>query len=107
MTVATAQQTKTGYDHITKVPGVCGGKASIDHTRVRVNNVVLLAKNGYTAEEIIEKAYPQLSLAQVHSAIAYYHDNREEIDAELEAEKGKREIADKANALYRSKHPAR
>jgi uncharacterized protein (DUF433 family) len=26
------------YPHVTKTPGVCGGKACIDATRIRINN---------------------------------------------------------------------
>jgi hypothetical protein len=29
------------------------------------------------------RAYPDLTPAQIHAALAYYYDNRDEIDAEL------------------------
>lgn len=74
------------YPHVTKTPGVCGGKACIDGTRIRVNNVVFLHKEGANDEKIRE-AYPDLTPAQIHAALAYYYDNREEIDAELAADK--------------------
>jgi uncharacterized protein (DUF433 family) len=74
------------YPHVTKTPGVCGGKACIDGTRIRVNNVVSLHKDGANDERIRE-AYADLSPAQIHAALAYYYDNREEIDAELTADK--------------------
>ncbi|HET7293835.1 MAG TPA: DUF433 domain-containing protein [Vicinamibacteria bacterium] len=73
------------YAHIVKEPGYCGGKASIDNTRVRVNNVVWLHKEGLTPEQILQR-YTHLSLAQVHAALAYYYDHVEEIEAELTAE---------------------
>ena len=38
---------------------------------------------GRSAPEIIT-AYPQLSLADVHAALAYYLDHREEIQAQME-----------------------
>jgi uncharacterized protein (DUF433 family) len=75
----------TIYAHIVKEPGYCGGKAAIDDTRVRVNNVAWLAKEGLTPQQILER-YPVLTLAQVHAALAYYFDNPDEIDAELAAE---------------------
>jgi uncharacterized protein (DUF433 family) len=68
-----------------KRPGYCGGKAAIDDTRVRVNNVVFLHKQGKTPGEI-RVTYPDLSLAQVHGALAYYYDHKEEIEAELTAD---------------------
>lgn len=80
-----ATAAKTVYSHITKTPGVCAGKASIDNTRIRVNNVVWFHKEGLRPEQILEH-YPDLSLAQVHSALAYYYDHVEEIEAELAAE---------------------
>ena len=41
--------------------------------------------SGWSAEEIALK-YPYLTPAEVHSAMAYYFDHREEIDQELAAE---------------------
>jgi hypothetical protein len=40
---------------------------------------------GLIPEEIVRKL-GHLSLAQVHAALAYYHANQSEIDADLEAE---------------------
>ena len=50
--------------------------------RRELDNVVFLHKQGRTAEQIIVE-YPDLNLAQVHSALAYYYDHQDEIDAEL------------------------
>jgi len=58
------------YSHITKIPGVCGGRPAIDHTRVRVLNIVYLLKEGYRPERMLEQ-YSDLNLAQVHAALAY------------------------------------
>jgi uncharacterized protein (DUF433 family) len=65
---------------------VCGGHLRIDGTRITVTQVVVYYKQGYTPEEIADQ-YPHLTLAQVYTALAYYHANREEIEAELAAEK--------------------
>ena len=40
---------------------------------------------GLIPEEIVRK-FGHLSLAQVHAALAYYHANQAEIDADLECE---------------------
>lgn len=90
------------YPHIVKAPGYCGGKAAIDRTRVRVNNVAFLHKEGKTADEILVE-YPDLTPAQVHAALTYYYDHREEIEAELAAEEGweERHERRKAEALVR------
>jgi uncharacterized protein (DUF433 family) len=79
--MATAKAT-IAYPHVVKTTGVCGGRARIEGTRVRVYNVAFLHKDGATDGKIRE-AYPDLTPAQIHAALAYYYDNREEIDAEL------------------------
>jgi uncharacterized protein (DUF433 family) len=73
------------YPHVSKTPGVCGGKACIDGTRIRVNNVVFLHKDD-ASDDRIRETYPDLTRAQIHAALAYYYDNWEEIDAELAAD---------------------
>ncbi len=75
----------TGYAHIVKRPGYCGGKAAIDRARVRVNNIAALRKEGKTPEEMLE-AYPHLTLEQVYAALVYYYEHVAEIEAELRAE---------------------
>jgi len=82
MRAVMATAAKLVYTHIVKEPGYCGGKATIDNSRVRVNNVVWLHKQGRTPAQILE-SYPDLSLAQVHAALAYYYDHVEEIEAEF------------------------
>ncbi len=66
--------------HITKTPGVCGGRACIAGHRIRVMDIVVChEKRGWCPEEIVYQ-YPTISLADVHSALAYYYDNRQEIE---------------------------
>jgi uncharacterized protein (DUF433 family) len=90
--MATAKGT-VNYPHVTKMAGVCGGKACIDGTRIRLNNVVFLHKGGADDAKILE-AYPDLTPAQIHAALEYYYDNREEIDAELAADEAWAESLD-------------
>ena len=65
---------------------VCGGRLRIDGTRITVNQIVVLYKQGYSAERIADE-YPHLTMAQVYAALAHYHANQDEIDADLEAER--------------------
>lgn len=92
-----ATAAKIVYPHIVKEPGYCGGKAAIDSTRVRVNNVAWLAKRGNTPEQIVEH-YPDLSLPQVLAALLYYYENQAEIDAELADEEQAAEDFEKRKA---------
>jgi uncharacterized protein (DUF433 family) len=79
--------TATTYAYITSTPGICGGKPCIDGHRVRVLDIAVdFDKLGMTCEEISQQ-YPGLTLSQIHSALAYYFDHRDEILAELDEEK--------------------
>ena len=65
--------------HITKTPGVCGGKACIAGHRIRVMDVVVWHEmRGHSAAEVVAM-FPCITLADVYAALAYYFDNREEI----------------------------
>lgn len=66
-------------------PGTCGGRLRINGTRITVQRIAVLFKQGLSAEDI-EQTYEHLSLAQVYAALAYYLTNREEIDAVLAEE---------------------
>ena len=67
-------------------PNICGGRLRIEGTRITVNQIVILYKQGYTPEEIADQ-YSHLSLAQVYTALAYYHANKQDIEADLATEK--------------------
>ncbi len=67
---------------LVKTPGICGGRIRIDGTRITVHRIATLYKQGQTAEDVA-RTYRHLSLAQVYTALAYYHTNREEIESEL------------------------
>jgi uncharacterized protein (DUF433 family) len=73
------------------------GKACIDDTRVRVNNVAYLAKTGRTPDQILG-FYPQLSLGQVHAALAYYYDHRDAIEKELADEEDMEQLVERSRA---------
>ena len=74
--------TKTEYAHIVCTPGIVGGEPRIADTRIRVRDIVLARDvQAVTPEEIAATIYPQLSLAQVCAALAYYEDHRAEVDA--------------------------
>ena len=72
------------FPHITKPPGEPARLES--HPRTRVAMIVAdYLWRGWSAEEIVRQ-YPHLTLAEVHAALAYYHDHRDEIESELVAE---------------------
>lgn len=65
--------------------GVQGGRPCIAGTSVSVRRIALWHKAGLVPEEIVQK-FGHLSLAQIYAALAYYHANREEIEADLASE---------------------
>jgi len=73
--------TGTGYEHIVLNED---GTPMISETRIKVVEVVLdhLA-HGWSPEEI-HFQHPSLSMGQIHSALAYYWDHKEEIEREIE-----------------------
>ena len=68
--------------HIEMTPGVCGGKPRIAGHRIRVQDIVFWTEAGQSPDEIVAR-FPPLSLADVHAALAYYHDHRTEIDQQI------------------------
>lgn len=67
---------------LVQTQNVCGGRIRIDGTRITVSRIATLYKQGLTAEEI-STTYTHLSLGQVYAALAYYHANLSEIEADL------------------------
>src|SRR6266853_42578 len=64
---------------------VRGGRPKIAGTGLTVSRIVGWYKMAMTPEEIALE-YPHLTLAQVHAALAYYHVNRDEIEADIAQE---------------------
>ena len=60
---------------ITKTPDVCGGDARVAGTRIPVWCLVA----------VLKRAYPRLSIADMHSAFVYAFEHREEIEEAIDA----------------------
>jgi uncharacterized protein (DUF433 family) len=76
---------------IERTPNVRSGRARISGTGVTVRRIVEWYKSGCSPEEIANEI-GHLTLAQVFTALAYYHANREEIETDISQEN---EIADR------------
>jgi uncharacterized protein (DUF433 family) len=71
------------FRHIESTPGVCGGKPRIAGHRIRVQDVVVWHEQlGLSPDEIVAQ-FPQITLADVYAAMAYYHDHRDEIRRQM------------------------
>jgi uncharacterized protein (DUF433 family) len=75
---------------IHRTPEIRGNRPHIAGAGVTVRCIAVWANRGFDAEEIVAE-YEQLSLAQVHAALAYYYANRSEIDVDLAAEEAAEE----------------
>lgn len=61
---------------------VIEGAYRVGGTRVSLDSLVYLFREGMSAESMVE-SYPALTLEQVHGALAFYLANQKEIDAYL------------------------
>jgi uncharacterized protein (DUF433 family) len=93
------------FSHITKDPRVCGGKACIDATRIRVIDVVQAHNEGYPPDQIRDlfAVTLTLTLAQVYSALAYADEHPQEIAADFASEASAEAEIDAARAEYLSR----
>jgi uncharacterized protein (DUF433 family) len=76
MTIQTLDQ------HIEITPGIAGGKPRIAGRRITVQNIAIWHEYiGMNVDEIA--AEHDLSLGDVHAALAYYFDHRDEIERQI------------------------
>ncbi|MEZ4524651.1 MAG: DUF433 domain-containing protein [Desulfobacterales bacterium] len=77
-------------DFIAATPGILGGRPRIRDTRISVSAIACRYRHGYSAEDIADQ-YDHLDLAQIYSALAWYHANRAETDADIFTEEAEYE----------------
>ncbi len=73
---------KTPAPHIEVRADIAGGKPCIAGTRIRIQDIVAWTELG-RSPDAIANMYPHVTLADVHAALAYYHDNQSEIDRQM------------------------
>lgn len=70
-------------EKIVSTPGTCGGKPRLAGHRIKVADVAIwYERMGLSPDEIVSD-WPSLTLSDVHAALAYYYDHREQIDADI------------------------
>lgn len=70
---------------IVREPGFKHGRPHIAGTGLTVHRIAIWYKLGHSPEEIAGQ-YPHLNVAQVYAALAYYHANQAELEAEIAAD---------------------
>lgn len=63
-------------------PQIRHGRPCIAGTGITVHRIAILHNLGHSPEEVVRR-YEHLPIAGVHAALAYYHANRQEVDAEI------------------------
>ncbi|PZO57647.1 MAG: hypothetical protein DCF15_06565 [Phormidesmis priestleyi] len=91
-------------EHIQITPGICGGKPRIAGHRIRVQDIVIAYEHqGMTPDEIVDD-YPDISLADIHAALAYYYDHLEEIRQQIrDSEEFVTKMAAQTSSILRQK----
>jgi uncharacterized protein (DUF433 family) len=90
---AAPDERKTEYPHVVRTPGIVGGRPRIAGTRLPVWQIALSHLKGGTVADLVE-ADPDLSSAAVHAALAYYYDHQAAGDADIDAHRPERVLAD-------------
>lgn len=73
---------KTLDRHIAVSPGIAGGKPRIAGHRITVQDIAIWHERlGQSPDEIASEY--DLTLAEIHAALAYYFDHRAEIDRSI------------------------
>ena len=67
---------------LVSTPSIRHGRPCIAGTGITVHRIVIWYKLGYSPEEIARR-YGHITEAQIYAALAYYHANRDEVEAEL------------------------
>ncbi len=57
-------------DRVSVDPNICGGKPCVRGTRIYIAIILDSLAEGLTPEQVIEQ-YPQLTLDDIHAALAY------------------------------------
>ena len=86
--------------YIEQTKDVCGGKPRIAGHRIRVQDIAMWhERQGMSPDDIVAE-YPELTLANVHAALAYYFDHQEEIRRDIDE-------ADRIIAEAKARHPSK
>ncbi len=73
----------TPYKHIFIMDD---GRAMIGGTRIKVQYVAIDSVHWGSSPEEIKDSYPDLTMGQIYSALAYYWDNKDLVDRQIQEE---------------------
>ena len=96
--------TKVISEHIEITPEICGGKPRIVGHRIKVQDVAIWYEEMNLSPQQIVDRYPTITLSDVHAALAYYYDRKQEIQQQIEEDEA---LEAKMRASIPSKLPSR
>ena len=88
------------YPHIETNPEICAGQPHIRGTRITVGLLAREVESLRMSPAEVIAAHPHLSLAQVHAALAYFYDHRDEMELAMRE-------AEEIESQLRERFPAR
>ena len=87
MTEQALSKETTSHPYIVINKDVCGGSPIIEGTRTRVIDIAIEYELlGRSADEII-RFHPHVSLYQIHDALSFYYENRDELDRKIKQDR--------------------
>lgn len=89
--------TPTDTKYIVRDPDVLGGKPTIAGHRIAVHHIAWWYSQNESAEQIARDFH--LAPAEVHAALVYYYDHKDEIDRELLEEDAEHRARAEADTL--------
>jgi len=81
------QKARLNHPYIEANEKVCGGSPVIKGTRMRVVDIAVEYEYLNRAPDEIISAHPHLKLEQIHDALSYYYENRDELDEKIKSDK--------------------
>ena len=76
--------TKVISEHIEITSRICGGKPHIAGHRIKVQDIAIWYEEMNLSPQQIVDRYPTITLSDVHAALAYYYDHKQEIQQQIE-----------------------
>ena len=81
--------------YVVRDEGICGGQPRIAGTRLKVQTIALeFERLGWTPDRICD-SHPGITLAQLHAALSYFYDHREDIQLAVRED---RELAERVRS---------
>ena len=88
--------------HVTRTPGLCGGRPCVANTRIRVQDIYVWHELQGRSPDDIVTSFPQLTLADVYAALAHFWAHRDEILAQMKVDDA---LIEAVKARFPSKLP--